>query len=285
MAVKTRGRRRANGPAKTPLTELTDALAANSGAVGRRAAVVAAAGGLMAAVALPTANSAAEADGKVVAQDSEVDQTPEFVNQASVTAPDAEDSSDALKTSTASVETGSAEAAPSPEPTQTSTPTQTRDSSSEPRDSGSASPDSGSASRDSGAASRDSDRSSKSSDDVKMPNGSKAEQVIGLAKQYSGIPYKWGGTTTAGFDCSGFTSFIYGKVGVNLPRTSSAQKGAGTVVSKSEAKPGDLIWAPGHVGIYAGNGMMYDAPSSGKTTGYHSADWMMKKGAVFVRVL
>ncbi|WP_420734189.1 C40 family peptidase [Brevibacterium luteolum] len=275
MAVKTRGRRRADAPVKTPLTELTDVLAANSGAVGRRAAVVAAAGGLMAAVALPTANSAAEADGKVVAQDSEVDQAPEFVNQASVTAPDAEDGSDALETSTASVETGSAKAAPSPEPTQTSTPTQTRDS--------------GAASRDSGAASRDSDRSSdnssKGSDDVKMPNGSKAQQVIGLAKQYTGIPYKWGGTTTAGFDCSGFTSFIYGKVGVNLPRTSGAQKGAGTVVSKSEAKPGDLIWAPGHIGIYAGNGMMYDAPSSGKTTGYHSADWMMKKGAVFVRVL
>lgn len=264
MAVKTRGRRRADAPVKTPLTELTDVLAANSGAVGRRAAVVAAAGGLMAAVALPTANSAAEADGKVVAQDSEVDQAPEFVNQASVTAPKAEDSNDALKTSTADVETGSAKAAPSPEPTQTSTPTQTRDS---------------------GAASRDSDRSSKGSDDVKMPDGSKAQQVIGLAKQYTGIPYKWGGTTTAGFDCSGFTAFIYGKVGVNLPRTSGAQKGAGTVVSKSEAKPGDLIWAPGHVGIYAGNGMMYDAPSSGKTTGYHSADWMMKKGAVFIRVL
>ena len=271
MAVKTRGRRRADGPAKTPLTELTDVLAANSGAVGRRAAVVAAAGGLMAAVALPTANSAAEADGKVVAQDSEVDEAPEFVNQASVTAPDAEDGSDALKTSTADIETGSAKAAPSPEPTQTSTPTQTRDS--------------GSASRDSGAASRDSDRSSKNSDDVKMPSGSKAQQVIGLAKQYSGIPYKWGGTTTAGFDCSGFTSFIYGKVGVSLPRTSGAQKSAGTIVSKSEAKPGDLIWAPGHIGIYAGNGMMYDAPSSGKTTGYHSADWMMKRGAVFVRVL
>lgn len=264
MAVKTRGRRRADGPAKTPLTELTDVLAANSGAVGRRAAVVAAAGGLMAAVALPTANSAAEADGKVVAQDSEVDEAPEFVNQASVTAPDAEDGSDALKTSTADIETGSAKAAPSPEPTQTSTPTQTRDS---------------------GSASRDSDRSSKNSDDVKTPSGSKAQQVIGLAKQYSGIPYKWGGTTTAGFDCSGFTSFIYGKVGVSLPRTSGAQKSAGTIVSKSEAKPGDLIWAPGHVGIYAGNGMMYDAPSSGKTTGYHSADWMMKRGAVFVRVL
>lgn len=264
MAVKTRGRRRADAPVKTPLTELTDVLAANSGAVGRRAAVVAAAGGLMAAVALPTANSAAEADGKVVAQDSEVDQAPEFVNQASVTAPDAEDGSDALTTSTANIETGSAKAAPSPEPTQTSTPTQTRDS---------------------GAASRNSDRSSKSSDDVKMPNGSKAQQVIGIAKQYVGSPYVLGGTTPGGWDCSGFTSYVYGKVGVSLPRTSGAQKGAGTVVSKSEAKPGDLIWSPGHVGIYAGNGMMYDAGNKRVGTSYRSADWMMKKGAVFVRVL
>lgn len=265
MAVKTRGRRRADAPVKTPLTELTDVLAANSGAVGRRAAVVAAAGGLMAAVALPTADSGAEADGKVVAQDSEVDLAPEFVNQSGVTAPEAEDGADALATSTASASTASAKAAPAPEP-RASAPTQTQ-------------------TRDSGAASRGASRSSTGSEDVTVPDGSKAQQVIGLAKQYTGIPYRWGGTTTAGFDCSGFTSFIYGKVGVSLPRTSSAQRGAGTVVSKSAAKPGDLIWAPGHVGIYAGNGMMYDAPSSGKTTGYHSADWMMKKGAVFIRVL
>ena len=262
MAVKTRGRRRADAPVKTPLTELTDVLAANSGAVGRRAAVVAAAGGLMAAVALPTANSAAEADGKVVAQDSEVDQAPEFVNQASLTAPDAEDGNDALTTSTANIETGSAKAAPSPEPTQTSTPTQTRDS---------------------GAASRNSDRSSKSSDDVKMPDGSKAQQVIGIAKQYIGVPYAWGGTTPSGWDCSGFTSYVYSKVGVSLPHQANEQRNAGKVVSKSEAKPGDLVWHPGHVGIYAGNGMMYDAGSSRSATSYRSISWM--GNVQFIRVL
>lgn len=277
MAVKQRGRRRADAPVKTPLTELTDVLAANSGAVGRRAAVVAAAGGLMAAVALPTANSAAEADGKVVAQESEANEAPDFVNQASVTAPDAEDADAALKNSTADVETGSAKAAPkrepTPEPTSSST-SQSASASNQTADRG-----------DSGQASRSSDRDDSGSDDVQVPNGSKAQQVLGIAKQYVGTPYVMGGTSPSGWDCSGYTSFVYGKVGVNLPRTSGAQKGAGPQVSRSAAQPGDLIWSPGHVGIYAGNGMMYDAGNARVGTSYRSIDWMVKQGAVFVRVL
>ncbi|WP_258403023.1 C40 family peptidase, partial [Burkholderia multivorans] len=61
------------------------------------------------------------------------------------------------------------------------------------------------------------------SSDVKIPDGSKAEQVLAIAKQYVGTPYVSGGTSPSGWDCSGYTSFVYAKVGVNLPRPSGAQ--------------------------------------------------------------
>ncbi|PID53435.1 MAG: hypothetical protein CSB46_08080 [Micrococcales bacterium] len=86
-------------------------------------------------------------------------------------------------------------------------------------------------------------------------------------RRYEGTPYRYGGTTPAGFDCSGFTQYVYRQVGVSLPRTSSAQRGAGQLVPRSQARAGDLVHMPGHVGIYLGNGMMYDAPRSGKSVG------------------
>ncbi|MGN6612124.1 MAG: C40 family peptidase [Angustibacter sp.] len=88
--------------------------------------------------------------------------------------------------------------------------------------------------------------------------------VMAIASRYAGTPYKYGGTTPAGFDCSGYTSYVFRQVGIDLPRTSSAQRAATTRISRSEAMPGDLVFMPGHVGIYAGNGMMWDAPRTGK---------------------
>lgn len=103
-----------------------------------------------------------------------------------------------------------------------------------------------------------------------------------IAEQYVGVPYVWGGTSTSGWDCSAFTQHVFREAGVNLPRNSGAQKAAGTVVSASEARAGDLVWRPGHIGIYAGNGMMYDAGTSAGTS-YRSHSWM---GAVtYIRVL
>lgn len=121
--------------------------------------------------------------------------------------------------------------------------------------------------------------------DVSLPNGSKAEQVLAIAKQYTGVPYVWGGTSPSGWDCSGYTSFVYRHVGVNLPRTSGAQLRSGKIVSYKDAQPGDIIWSPGHVGIYAGNGMMYDAGNKKVGTSYRSVNWMLRSGAKFVRVL
>jgi len=88
--------------------------------------------------------------------------------------------------------------------------------------------------------------------------------VMGVAASLAGIYYIYGGTTTAGFDCSGYTQYVFAKMGISLPRTAEEQRQAATPVS--DPKPGDLVFfgSPAyHVGIYAGNGTMWDSPHSG----------------------
>lgn len=88
--------------------------------------------------------------------------------------------------------------------------------------------------------------------------------VLSVAARYVGIRYRWGGTTAAGFDCSGYTQYVYGVLGKHLPRTVAQQRAAARIVSRSQARIGDLvIFGNSHIGIYAGNGMMYDSPHRG----------------------
>lgn len=90
--------------------------------------------------------------------------------------------------------------------------------------------------------------------------------VVGIAAQYIGVPYVWGGTSPAGFDCSGLVQYVYGQAGYSLPRTAGDIGRGGTIVSAAEAQPGDIVWYPyGHVGIYVGNGQMIHAPQPGRT--------------------
>jgi cell wall-associated NlpC family hydrolase len=105
--------------------------------------------------------------------------------------------------------------------------------------------------------------------------------VLAIASRYAGVPYRYGGTTPAGFDCSGYTGYVYAQVGIDLPRTSSAQRAATRRISRSEAVPGDLVSLPGHVGLYAGGGMMWDAPSSG---GFVSKRPVYSSSATYGRV-
>lgn len=91
--------------------------------------------------------------------------------------------------------------------------------------------------------------------------------VVQDAMRYLGVPYLWGGTTTAGFDCSGLVQKVYSDLGIALPRTSEEQATVGQAVpSLNQAQPGDLVFygSPAeHVGIYIGNGEMINAPHTG----------------------
>lgn len=95
--------------------------------------------------------------------------------------------------------------------------------------------------------------------------------VLGAAAALSGIPYVYGGISTSGADCSGYTSLVFRSLGITLPRTAEAQRQFATPVSSPQ--PGDLIFfgfPAYHVGIYAGGGMMYDNQRPGTTSGLHS---------------
>lgn len=113
------------------------------------------------------------------------------------------------------------------------------------------------------------------------PASAAGSAVIEIASRYVGVPYVSGGATPAGFDCSGFTSYVFAQLGISLPRTSGAQKSAGTVVSRSEARPGDLIWTPGHISIYAGGNTQIDAPRPGKTIQFRS---IWQSNPTFIRI-
>lgn len=95
--------------------------------------------------------------------------------------------------------------------------------------------------------------------------------VVALARQYIGCPYSYGASGPNAFDCSGFTSFIYKKMGISIPRGASGQYKAGTPVSRENIQPGDLVFIAdpaytagypvSHVGIYIGNGQFIHASS------------------------
>lgn len=95
------------------------------------------------------------------------------------------------------------------------------------------------------------------------PRGS----VVTIAKKYLGVPYKWAGSSpSTGFDCSGFTLYVYRQVGVKLPHSSRAQINVGQRVPRSELAPGDLVFFGSpihHVGIYVGGGRYIHAPHTG----------------------
>lgn len=106
--------------------------------------------------------------------------------------------------------------------------------------------------------------------------------IVKVAKRYVGAKYRSGGSSPrTGFDCSGFTSYVYAKVGKKLPKSSSAQRHVGKVVSRSKAKPGDLIWSPGHVAIYLGGNKQIDAPRPGKSIKVRS---IWQHNPTFIRV-
>lgn len=99
-------------------------------------------------------------------------------------------------------------------------------------------------------------------------SASKANQVVATIKKQIGVRYRYGGATPRGFDCSGLIWWGYHQHGINIPRVTGDQAGAGRGVSTSSMRPGDILVfktsAGLHTGIYAGGNMFIHAPSSGK---------------------
>ncbi len=114
----------------------------------------------------------------------------------------------------------------------------------------------------------------------------KIDSLLTEAQSHQGTPYRYGGTTPNGFDCSGFVQYVYKTaLGINLPRTTYQQGACGTAVSLQDLKEGDLLfWGSSptssyHVAIYMGNGMYIHAPHSGDVVRIQSMDYYMPNSA------
>jgi cell wall-associated NlpC family hydrolase len=120
-------------------------------------------------------------------------------------------------------------------------------------------------------------RGSNSLDYSSMYRGKDARsRLLRIIAAQQGVPYSWGGgnsrgatygigrgARTKGFDCSGLVQYAYAQIGIRMPRLAQAQATMGRRVSIRSLRPGDLVAGPGHIAVYAGNGMMWEAPRTG----------------------
>ena len=254
----TRARHRAARRPSTPLTELASAASEQMGTVGRRTAVVAASSGLMVSMVAVPATAADHVAAPALAA---VDTAALTASARAVlnTSPVVASPAEAVFTVDAPAVTAEMPAPPPPpEPVRTRT-----------------------ASRTAERAAAATPAAQTQATNNPIPQSVSGNAVLEVAARYVGVPYVSGGSTPDGFDCSGFTSYVYAQLGISLPRTSSAQRNAGQVVSRADAQPGDLIWSPGHIGIYAGGNQMIDAPRPGKTIQFRS---IWQSNPTFIRI-
>ena len=106
-------------------------------------------------------------------------------------------------------------------------------------------------------------------------DASKGAQVVAIALQYLGVPYRWGGASpSGGFDCSGLTMYVYAQLGISLPHHAATQYGYGSPVSRDDLAPGDLVFFSGlgHMGMYIGDRKFIHAPQTGDVVKISSID-------------
>jgi cell wall-associated NlpC family hydrolase len=264
VTTRTPGRHRAARKPITPLTPISRAAARGISGAARRGALVAAGSGLVVSLLSVPADAApvsdqgtATAELETVAKTSLASVEQASAAQAVTTAPAVQVAADSKFT----LDTGTIKVTPAPEPEPEPEPEPVVEA--EPVEEPVA------------------EEPVEEAVEEAAPVSASGSAIVDIAMQYLGVPYVWAGSTPAGFDCSGFTSYVYAQVGISLPHSSAEQRYAGTEVSAAEAQPGDLIWSPGHVAIYAGDGMQVEAPVPGETVRYTE---IWQSSPTFIRV-
>ncbi|PRB68579.1 C40 family peptidase [Arthrobacter sp. MYb213] len=265
---QTHGRRRADVPRTNSLEAISQAVASNAGSVGRQAAVVAAASGLIVTLGVP-GQATAPRDVSAAPVDTI---NPERVSVKTVKV-------DTKKADKLDIERASFTAEPKPEPepvviavADSIEPT-TRQNSGSSDSSGSADSMAPMTRQNRGGNSQQSAPTQKQETKKETSAPSKnLTGIAGTAAKYSGVPYVWGGNTPSGWDCSGFVKYVYAQHGINIARGTSAILGSGQFKRTSSPKPGDLVFqnGGGHVGIYLGGGQMIGAQNPSVGTMIHS---------------
>lgn len=267
------GRHRATPVRTNPLESISKAVASNAGSVGRQAAVIAAASGLVLTLGVP-----AQGAGDRVASTAPVEGlSAERVAVKAV-------SVSASQVKNLDIERAAFTSKPAPAPVviavanevaPRSTTPQTRTTRSA---STSARATSSNSSNDAYAPmtreSRNNPAPATTAPAPKSESISTANLsgIAATAARYVGSPYVWGGNTPSGWDCSGFVKYVYAKHGINIARGTSAIRASGQFVRTSNPKPGDLVFqnGGGHVGIYLGGGKMIGAQNPKTGTFIHS---------------
>lgn len=254
------GRRRADVPRTNSLQAISQAVASNAGSVGRQAAVVAAASGLIVTLGVPGQATAPR----------DVSASPvDTINPERVAVKAVKVAAD--KKADIAIERASFTAEEKPEPVVIAV---SNDITPTTRSNNSGSSDSmAPMTRQSRSGGQESAPQQKAQPKAETTvQSSNLSGIAATAAKYVGVPYVWGGNGPSGWDCSGFVKYVYAQHGINIARGTSAILGSGQFKRTSNPKPGDLVFqnGGGHVGIYLGNGMMIGAQNPTVDTMIHS---------------
>ncbi|MFL4478738.1 C40 family peptidase [Paeniglutamicibacter sp. ORCA_105] len=245
------GRHRATPVRTNPLESISKAVASNAGSVGRQAAVIAAASGLVLTLGVPAQGDVSREASAVPVEGLSAERVA--VKAVSVAASKAKD---------LSIERAAFTSKPAPAPVVVAVSNEVSERSND------TAPVTRSSSNSDAMApvtrsNRDSTPKAPEAPKVKSEsmNTANLSGIAATAAKYVGVPYVWGGNTPSGWDCSGFVKYVYAQHGINIARGTSAIRASGQFVRTSSPKPGDLVFqnGGGHVGIYLGGGKMIGA--------------------------